>query len=235
MRTDQNARGSSRLSSDERRQAIIEAVKQVFAEKGFDGTTTRELAKAAGISEALLYNYFPSKESLYLAMLGACAEAPVWTKWNRIRAPEPSTATLVIMVHSLMSELVQGSSVHMDNGVLGRLAVRSLLEDGEFVRASMKPFASAWVATFEACLKAAAKFGELREFPMSHDLHAWFVHHIAFALMLHLYPKVPAIDYKVPKETLIEQAVRFALRGVGLKDEAIKRYYDPKSLRLMAE
>lgn len=235
MRTDQNARGSSRLSSDERRQAIIEAVKQVFAEKGFDGTTTRELAKAAGISEALLYNYFPSKESLYLAMLGACAEAPVWTKWNRIRAPEPSTATLVIMVHSLMSELVQGSSVHMDNGVLGRLAVRSLLEDGEFVRASMKPFASAWVATFEACLKAAAKFGELREFPMSHDLHAWFVHHIAFALMLHLYPKVPAIDYKVPKETLIEQAVRFALRGVGLKDEAIKRYYDPKSLRLLEE
>jgi hypothetical protein len=70
---------------------------------------------------------------------------------------------------------------------------------------------------------------------MSHDLRAWFVHHIAFALMLHLYPKVSAIDYKVPKETLIEQAVHFALRGVGLKDEAIKRYYNPSSLRLLAE
>jgi AcrR family transcriptional regulator len=235
VRTDQNARGSSRLSSDERRQAIIEAVKQVFAEKGFDGTTTRELAKAAGISEALLYNYFPSKESLYVAMLGACAEAPVCIQWNRIRALEPSSATLVIMVHSLMSELVQASSAHVDNGVLGRLAVRSLLEDGEFVRASLKAFASAWVGTFEECLKAAGKFGDLREFPMSHDLRAWFVHHIAFALMLHLYPKVSAIDYKVPKETLIEQAVHFALRGVGLKDEVIKRYYDPKSLRPLAE
>ena len=235
MRTDQNTRGPSRLSSDERREAIIGAVKQVFAAKGFDGTTTRELAKAAGISEALLYNYFPSKRSLYAAMLGACAEAPVWVKSNRVHALEPSTATLVIMVHSLMSELVQGSSTHVDNGVLGRLAVRSLLEDGEFVRASLKPFASAWVAIFEECLKAAAKFGDLREFPMSHDLHAWFVHHIAFALMLHLYPKVPAIDYKVPKETLIEEAVHFALRGVGLKDEAIKRYYDPKSLRLLEE
>jgi hypothetical protein len=53
--------------------------------------------------------------------------------------------------------------------------------------------------------------------------------------MLHLYPKVPAIDYKMSKETLIEQAVHFALRGVGLKDEVIKRYYDPKSLRPLAE
>ena len=44
---------SYRLSSEERRQAIVEAVKGVFAEKGFDGTTTRELASAAGVSEAL--------------------------------------------------------------------------------------------------------------------------------------------------------------------------------------
>ena len=235
MRTNQNIKGSSRLSSNERRQAIIEATKGVFAEKGFDGTTSRELAKAAGVSEALLYKYFPSKQSLYVAVLGACAEGPVWVKCNRIRVLEPSASTLVIMVHSLMSQLVQGRSRHVDNGVLGRLAVRSLLEDGEFVRATLKPFTNTWVAIFEECLKAAAKIGDVREFPTSRDLRAWFVHHIAFALMLHLYPTVPAVDYKVPKKTLIEQAVQFTVRGVGLKDEAIKRYYDPKSLRLLAE
>jgi AcrR family transcriptional regulator len=235
MRTDQNIRGPSRLSFVKRRQAIIEAVKGVFAEKGFDGTTTRELAKAAGVSEALLYRYFPGKESLYVAMLGTCAEAPVWLECNRIRALEPSAATLVILIHSLISQLVQGRSLHGDDGVLGRLAVRSLLEDGEFVRATLKPFTSAWVAIFEECLQAAAEIGDLREFPMSRHLCAWFVHHIAFALMLHLYPKVPAVDYKVSKETLIEQAVHFALRGIGLKDETIKRYYNPKSLRLLAK
>jgi hypothetical protein len=48
MRTDRNIRGSSLLSCDERRRAIVESVKGVFAEKGFDGTTTRELAKVAG-------------------------------------------------------------------------------------------------------------------------------------------------------------------------------------------
>ena len=44
----------SRLDSDERRQTIVDAAVPLFARKGFAGTTTRELAEAAGISEALV-------------------------------------------------------------------------------------------------------------------------------------------------------------------------------------
>jgi len=157
MRTDRNIKGSSRLSSDERRRAIVESVKGAFAEKGFDGTTARELAKAAGVSEALLYNYFPSKHSLYDAMLAACAEASVWIKCNRIRALEPSASTLVALVHCLMSQLIQCRSVHVDNGVLGHLAVRSLLEDGEFARASLKPFTSTWGRYFRRMLEGGGQ------------------------------------------------------------------------------
>ena len=61
-----------KLTGDERRAAIIKAVQQVFAEKGFDGTTTRELAVAAGVSEALLFKHFPNKEALYSAMQLSC-------------------------------------------------------------------------------------------------------------------------------------------------------------------
>ena len=50
-----------RLSAQERRRDIVDAVRDVFADKGFDGTTTRDLAKSAGVSEALLYRYFPSE------------------------------------------------------------------------------------------------------------------------------------------------------------------------------
>src|SRR5215467_12893660 len=67
MQTALHIKLSSRLSFNERRQAIIESVKDVFAKAGFDGTTSRELAKAAGISEALFYKYFPTKLSLYNA------------------------------------------------------------------------------------------------------------------------------------------------------------------------
>ncbi len=63
---------------------------------------------------------------------------------------------------------------------------------------------------------------------------AWFVHHLAFALMVFLHPRVPAIDYRVPKETLVEHAVWFSLRGLGLSDDAIRRHYNPKALSLLA-
>ena len=57
-----------KLSSEERKAAILRAVRRVFAEKGFDGTTTRALADAAGVSEALLFKHFPNKEALFSAM-----------------------------------------------------------------------------------------------------------------------------------------------------------------------
>lgn len=79
--THQCRRGARRLSSRERRQAIVEAVKRVFAEKGFEGTTTRELAQAAKVSEGLLFKHFPSKKSLYAAAVGAYAEDPIWLEW----------------------------------------------------------------------------------------------------------------------------------------------------------
>jgi AcrR family transcriptional regulator len=222
-----------RLSSEERRQSIVEAVKGVFAEKGFDGTTTRELAEAAGVSEALLYKHFPSKESLYSAMRDACAKGPGFIAYNRVMALEPSTSTLVILVHFLISHFVRGHA-GADNKVMHRLATRSLLEDGEFIRLVIKPFAAAWVRKVEECLKAAARARELRAIPVRRDLRGWFAHHIGVSLMLHLQPQVPAIDYKASKDTLVEQAVWFALLGLGLKERAIKRYYNPKALSLLA-
>jgi AcrR family transcriptional regulator len=228
-------RNGARLSADERRQAIVEAVRNVFAEKGFDGTTTRELAKAAGVSEALLYKHFPSKESLYTAMLDACAKGPTFAQFNRILALEPSTSTLVLMVYFTISHYVLPRPGDPYKAALNCLLVRSLLDDGALVRLTHKKFASAWITKFEACLKKAVKLGDLRESRMRRNLGVWFVHHIAFSLMLHLHPKVPAIDYKVSKDELVEQATWFALLGVGLGEESIKRYYNPKALSLLGD
>ncbi len=43
-----------RLSADKRRQQIVEAAVELFSRKGFRGTRTREIAEAAGISEAMI-------------------------------------------------------------------------------------------------------------------------------------------------------------------------------------
>jgi AcrR family transcriptional regulator len=47
----------------ERQTQIIEAALNVFAEKGFDGARTKEIAEAAGVSEALVFKHFKNKES----------------------------------------------------------------------------------------------------------------------------------------------------------------------------
>ncbi|MGH7828344.1 MAG: TetR/AcrR family transcriptional regulator [Candidatus Binatia bacterium] len=225
---------STRLSSKERRQAIVEAVRGVFAENGFDGTTTRALAKAAGVSEALLYKHFPSKESLYAAMLDACAEGPAFAEFNRILASESSTATLVNMVHFAISYYVKQRPGDPHREAMNCLSVRSLLEDGKFVRLTHKKFASAWTSKFEACLKAAARAGDLRAVPVRRDLRVWFVQHIAFSLMLHLRPRIPAVDYKASRDALVEQATWFALLGAGVREEAIKRYCNAKARSRLA-
>jgi AcrR family transcriptional regulator len=52
-----------------RREQIVEAATRVFAEKGFRRATTREVARAAGVSEGTIYNYFEDKDAILLAIL----------------------------------------------------------------------------------------------------------------------------------------------------------------------
>lgn len=52
-----------------RRNQILDAAAKVFAEKGFHHTTTKEIAKAAGVSEGTIYNYFDSKADLLIGIM----------------------------------------------------------------------------------------------------------------------------------------------------------------------
>jgi hypothetical protein len=131
------------------------------------------------------------------------------------------------MVHFTIEHFVEQRADDPSRAAMRMLVARSLLEDGEFVRLTHRKFARDWLRKFEASLKAAMKAGDLRATSLRPDLCAWFVHHIAFSLMLHMQPKVPAIDYKAANEVLVDQATRFALLGVGLKEEPIGRYYSP--------
>lgn len=67
-------RRPARTSGPERRAGLIEAAASLFAADGFKGTTTKQVAKAAGVSEALLFKYFPTKRALYAAILAEKAQ-----------------------------------------------------------------------------------------------------------------------------------------------------------------
>jgi hypothetical protein len=160
-------------------------------------------------------------------MLDACAKGPAFEEFNRILALKASTETLVHMINFTIGHFAEDGADDPAKAAIHMLVARSLLEDGEFVRLTHRKFARDWIHKFEASLKAAVKAGDLHPTGLRPDLCAWFVHHIAFSLMLHLQPRVPAIDYKASIKLLVQQATRFALLGVGLKEVAIERYYNP--------
>ena len=58
-----------RMSAEGRRNQIIEVAAELFSQKGFRGTTTKEIADRAGVSEAIIFRHFATKDDLYAAIL----------------------------------------------------------------------------------------------------------------------------------------------------------------------
>ncbi len=58
-----------RMSGPERRQQLLDTAIHLFALNGFKGTTTKEIAEAAGISQAVIFQHFTTKDELYSAIL----------------------------------------------------------------------------------------------------------------------------------------------------------------------
>jgi AcrR family transcriptional regulator len=63
------AKSTKRFTAEDRRNQILEVARPLFARKGYNGTTTREIASGAGVNEALIFRHFPSKHELYWAVL----------------------------------------------------------------------------------------------------------------------------------------------------------------------
>lgn len=69
MNTAKPAPVKRRMRREDRRDEILRSATEVFGRLGFRSATTSELARAAGVSEALLYQHFPSKQSLLVACI----------------------------------------------------------------------------------------------------------------------------------------------------------------------
>jgi AcrR family transcriptional regulator len=218
-----------KLSGQERREAIIKAARGVFVEKGFHGTTTRELARAAGVSEALLFKHFPSKEALYSAIQTSCSKEETSRNAERLDALQPSTSTLVFLVHHLISHLVGDRLVDESRQAFLRLVLRSLMDEGDFARLAVQGAPSHWVRKVEESLRVAVATGDAVDGHVLPSLAGWFVNQMAAMVMIHLLPSRPVVDFGVSREELVEQAVWFSLRGMGLTDEAIRRCYDAET------
>ncbi len=71
----------NRMSAADRQRQLLEVALNAFSRRGFKGTTTKEIAAAAGVTEAVIFQHFPSKEVLYSAVLESHLETADEEQW----------------------------------------------------------------------------------------------------------------------------------------------------------
>ncbi|MBE7213457.1 MAG: TetR/AcrR family transcriptional regulator [Gluconacetobacter diazotrophicus] len=226
---------SPRLAAADRKHAILVAAAPVFARLGRAGATTKDIARAAGVSEALLYKHFPGKEALYTALERHCVEANA-AGGRLLDGASPSTETLVLGVAVLVQAVFPGIGSRQSHDDTKRLVTSSLLDDGRFATAFLRRHVQPWIELFALSLRAARQGGDVEDGVRASTAEVWFVHHLANTLHLVALPGDGVVEYGLTRDELVTSTVRFLLRGLGLKTAAIDRHYDPEHVRaLLAE
>ncbi len=219
-----------RLQAGERRITIVEAAKPLFAQHGFAGTTTRQIALAAGVSEALVFQHFPSKAALYREILDQGCEGDPGLE--RLGELEPSTASLVEMICLLIRHVAMGAEGDArDKEVEDRLALHSLLEDGEYVRLVSEWVVERVLPTFAASFAAARQAGDLHADSGDAGNAFWFAHHAAATTAFGRLCGRSVYPYRGTAQEVVAALARFILRGIGLRETAIAAHFDPAILR----
>ena len=214
----------------ERREKIVRAALPLFARAGFSRTTTRELAKAAGVSEALIYKHFPSKESLY-SEIQAFVYRGRDAILQKLSALQPSTSTLVhIIYYAVRCNLICCGTDCVTMEMRQRMLLNSCLEDGSFARFMFHNRVSEYMGKIVASVEAASASGDLMECSGCTRNRIFFSYHLATMVSTMHLPGSSVVDYGAPRESLLDEVVLFCLRGVGLSRSAIEAFYRPKEL-----
>ncbi|MCC5924970.1 MAG: helix-turn-helix transcriptional regulator [Bacteroidetes bacterium] len=88
---------------DERRKSILKAAEKLFAEKGFEATTMKDITKAAGTSIGNLYFYFPNKEELMMRLI----EEVISEIWDHEFDPEEYGLSIDELTHEAVDDYLK--------------------------------------------------------------------------------------------------------------------------------
>jgi AcrR family transcriptional regulator len=197
-----------RLSGPVRRAQVIEAAAALFSRRGFSGTTTREIARSVGVSEATLFKHFATKEELYAAII----EAKALTQRERILGvigPLAEARDDAALLRTLATELIARTQ---SDPTLMRLLFFSALEGHAladlFFRQRVQTL-DVFLGRYIADRIAAGAFR-----PADPLQTAWnFIGMVTFHVLLHeLFGQKPPPH--LTRERAVEEMVTTFLQGV---------------------
>ena len=208
--------------------------RSVFGDVTRVGATTKKLVEAAGVSEALLYKYFPSKEAIYqeiVLLLPKRLDSAFW----RVGALKPSTELLICWTHVYTHRFIflDGSEPQEELRNIHRLILNSLKEDGEFARRVFKKVAQEQLVDFQTAYEAAKSAGDIAPGIVDPTNLFWFAYNTIVMTAYTSLPARAAINYAGTNEELVRQTVVFVLCGLGMKERVIAAKYNTKTLALI--
>jgi TetR/AcrR family transcriptional regulator len=118
---------------DMRRAQILDVAAALFSQRGFAGTTTRQIAAAVGTSETVLFRHFPTKESLYTAILEHWASPADIERWLDDLRTLADTRDDEALFRAVVTAILES---HRNTPVYHRLMLFAALEDHALARIS---------------------------------------------------------------------------------------------------
>ena len=202
---------TARLSRQDRRKQLLDIGAALFAESSYGGVTTAAIAKAAGVTEPVLYQHFASKEVLYQEVL---REACRRTLENWEASMKVAASPLAGLVNVCRGQFRAMSELW----VYYKLHVRAIAEASDAtVRTLLCENDERYHQFFTAALKKAQGAGEIREQVVVSDV-AWFI--MSQGLMLNVCKQIG--NTKIEESGYIENLIASTLSGVsvGLRPDA---------------
>jgi AcrR family transcriptional regulator len=147
------------MSGEDRRLQILRLAMRLFSQRGFRGTTTKEIALAAGVSEAMVFRHFATKEELYSAILDhkACLHEsmdPLQVVAEAVAARDD---------HAVFEGLaLDALNQHDCDPEFHRLLLYSALEEHELAQMFWEKFVKRAYRTLRSYIRARQREGALR-------------------------------------------------------------------------
>jgi AcrR family transcriptional regulator len=216
-----NCEHPGRMKGDARREQILNTAVRLFSIHGFSGTTTKKIAEAAGVSEAMVFRHFSTKDELYGAILHskACEEGPHRFPWENneelqaaIEAKDDQKVFYNLAINALNKQ-------QADEGFM-RLMFYSALEEHELAERFFSEFVTKVYEFISGYIQQRQKDGAMREVNPRIVVRAFLGMIIHHSLNNILWDKKRVI-LNITNEEAAKNFAEIILRGVTSEPKAI--------------
>jgi AcrR family transcriptional regulator len=213
-----------RLPASDRKKQILEIAMRRFSEQGFDGTSTREIAEAAGINEALIFRHFRTKEDLFWEVLSDRVERRGRNRRMRklVQSEGDSREVLVAIAETLLDRTD-------DDAAVTRLLLYSALRNRELSERFFRTYGLEKLELLAAHIRVGIEAGHFRVVNPVIAARS-FLGMIVYHYLVEEVFGVPRARALSPRE-LAEELVGIFLEGISVNQTVSKNGSVRKTVR----